>query len=160
MKTKILIAFAAGLTLPACSVDVSNASKAVRGYDPRTGKLLWQIKGNSTITVASPIAAEGLIVATGGYKTPKPIYVVRAGKANGDVTPKKDSENTSVVWSRQNGGVYIVTPLMYRGLLYLCKLNGVLTVYDPATGEQKYQQRLKTGSITASRRPKRTTVSA
>ena len=32
----------------------------------------------------------------------------------------------------------------------MCKQNGILTVYDPATGEQKYQKRLRTGPITAS----------
>lgn len=129
---------------------VTNATKAVRGYDPSTGRLLWEIRGNSTITVSSPVAANGLIVATGGYKTPKPIYVVKAGVASGDVTPEAGGGSDSVAWSRQTGGTYIVTPLLYRGLLYMCRQNGVMTVLDPQTGEQKYQQRLRTGPITAS----------
>ena len=129
---------------------ITNASKAVRGYDPKTGELLWQVNGNSTITVSSPVAAGGLMVATGGYKTPKPIWCIRAGKGKGDITPETDASSDAVVWSRQNGGTYIVTPLMYRGRLYMCKLNGVVSVYDPETGDKKYQHRLKTGQITAS----------
>ena len=38
------------------------------------------------------------------------------------------------------------TPLVYRGLVYIVKYNGVLTVYDAKTGEQKFQQRLAGGT--------------
>jgi outer membrane protein assembly factor BamB len=37
------------------------------------------------------------------------------------------------------------TPLFYRGHLYVCRDNGVLSVYDAKTGERKYQQRLADG---------------
>ena len=37
------------------------------------------------------------------------------------------------------------TPLVYGGLLYNCRDNGVLSVYDAKTGERKYQQRLAEG---------------
>jgi outer membrane protein assembly factor BamB len=37
------------------------------------------------------------------------------------------------------------TPLVYRGLVYIVKYNGVLTVYDLKTGEQKFQHRLAEG---------------
>ena len=124
------------------------ASKAVVGYDPTTGKELWRIRGNSPITVASPIAQDGLILATGGYRTPKPIYAVKPG-ARGDITPEEAGSNQHVAWSSQTDGAYIVTPLLYRGLLYLCRDNGVLTVYDPTTGEQIYRERLR-GRYTAS----------
>jgi outer membrane protein assembly factor BamB len=40
------------------------------------------------------------------------------------------------------------TPLVYRGLVYIVKYNGVLTVFDAKTGERKYQQRLG-GNATA-----------
>jgi outer membrane protein assembly factor BamB len=37
------------------------------------------------------------------------------------------------------------TPLVYRGLLYVVKYNGVLNVYDAKTGEKKFQERLAGG---------------
>jgi len=37
------------------------------------------------------------------------------------------------------------TPLVYRGILYIVKYNGVLSAYDATTGEVKYQQRLADG---------------
>ncbi|MCA1562534.1 MAG: PQQ-binding-like beta-propeller repeat protein [Acidobacteria bacterium] len=34
------------------------------------------------------------------------------------------------------------TPLLYRGILYVRTDNGVLSAYDPKTGERIYQQRV------------------
>ena len=38
------------------------------------------------------------------------------------------------------------TPLVYRGLVYIVKYNGVLSVYEARTGEVKFQQRLAGGT--------------
>ena len=35
---------------------VTNATKGIRGYDPMTGKELWQLKGNSEIAVPTPFS--------------------------------------------------------------------------------------------------------
>ena len=37
------------------------------------------------------------------------------------------------------------TPLVIDGLLYVCRDNGILTVYEAATGRQVYRQRLGSG---------------
>jgi len=87
-------------------------------------------------------------VATGGYREPKPIYVVKAG-SNGDITPDATEATERVAWSSQTEGVYVVTPLLYRGVLYTVKNNGVLTAYDARSGEQLYRKRLD-GRFTAS----------
>jgi outer membrane protein assembly factor BamB len=34
------------------------------------------------------------------------------------------------------------TPLIYKGLAYVIRYNGVLNVFDAKTGEKKYEQRL------------------
>ena len=124
------------------------ASKATIGYEPATGKERWRLLGNSTITVASPIAQDGLIIATGGYRTPKPIYAIRPG-AQDDITPELDGSNQNVAWSRQTDGAYNVTPLLYRGQLYVLRDNGALKVFDASSGEQLLQQRVR-GRYTAS----------
>lgn len=127
---------------------ILNASNAIVSYDPASGKERWRIRGNSKITVASPVGRDGAIVATGGYRTPRPIYVVKPG-AQGDVTPPDGKGNDAVYWSQQTDGVYLPTPLIYRGLLYMCRNNGVLTVYDLKTGEELYKKRIP-GPFTAS----------
>ncbi len=127
---------------------VLSASKAIIAYAPDTGKELWRIHGNSPITVASPIAQDGLIIVTGGYRTPRPIYAVKPG-GRGDITPPENGSNPNVTWSNQKDGAYNVTPLLYRGILYLLRDNGVLTTFDAATGEQIYRERVR-GQFTAS----------
>jgi outer membrane protein assembly factor BamB len=44
------------------------------------------------------------------------------------------------------------TPLVYRGLVYIVRFNGVLVAFDARTGEKKYETRLggATSAFTAS----------
>lgn len=60
--------------------------------------------------------------------------------------------NEGILWSKMRGGSYQASPLVYGGLLYICSNQGILSVYDAATGERKYQQRIagKGGSFSAS----------
>ena len=50
------------------------------------------------------------------------------------------------MWSQPRDGAYMQTPIVYRDQLYVCRDNGVLNVYDVATGNRLYQQRLADGT--------------
>ena len=41
------------------------------------------------------------------------------------------------------------TPIVYRGYLYVCMNNGILSCYDATTGEQQYKTRVRGGGATA-----------
>jgi outer membrane protein assembly factor BamB len=131
---------------------ITNGSKAIRGYDPATGKELWRLTPNSEVTTPTPFVAHDLIFVTSGYAPIQPIYAIRLG-ATGDISLKdgKDS-NSSIAWSKQRGGPYMPTPVVYGDLLYTCSNQGVLTAYNAVTGERIYQERLggKGGAFTAS----------
>jgi hypothetical protein len=122
---------------------VTNGTK-VRGYDAATGKLLWTLGPNSEITVATPVVGEDLVYITGGYPPARPIYAVKPSAA-GDLTlPKGQTSSESVAWS--NGeGTYIPTPILYAGILYTFNNTGVLSAYDPKTGERIYRARVGAG---------------
>ena len=62
---------------------VTNGSKYVRGYDPRTGKELWRLGGSSKITAPTPIFSDGFFVVASGRAPERPIFVVKPG-ARGD----------------------------------------------------------------------------
>jgi outer membrane protein assembly factor BamB len=47
----------------------------------------------------------------------------------------------AIVW-RNDARPHVVTPIAYRGLLYVCADNGILTIYDLATGERINRLRL------------------
>ena len=124
---------------------VTNGTKAIRGYDPMTGKELWRISDhNSEITCTTPIVAGGFIIVANGYPPIQPIYAIKPG-SSGDITPKEGQEsNEWIAWSKKRGGPYQPTAIGYGDLLYICSNNGILTAYKLQTGERVYQQRLST----------------
>jgi len=116
--------------------------KTIRGYDPRTGRELWTLGPNSEVVVGTPILGEGVVYITAGYPPIRPIYAVRPG-GDGDISLPRGSEtNESIVWSKDRGGTYIPTPILYRGILYTNANNGRLTAYDAASGEMLYRARI------------------
>lgn len=129
----------------------TNGSKAIRGYDADTGKELWTLGPNSEITCTTPVSAHGLIFVTAGYAPVQPIYAIRIGSA-GDLTLKDGKESSdAIAWSKQRGGVYLPSPIVYGDQLYTVGISGVMTAYDSRTGSRVYQQRLgEGGSFVAS----------
>jgi outer membrane protein assembly factor BamB len=132
---------------------ITNGTKAIRGYDPQTGKELWRLTPNSEVTTPTPFVAHDLIYVTSGYRPIQPIYAIRLGGATGDITLKdgKDSSE-AIAWSKPRGGPYMPTPIVYGDVFYTCSNQGVLTAYNAKTGERIYQERLggKGGAFTSS----------
>lgn len=121
---------------------ITNAPNFIRGNDPETGKELWRLGDSSNITAPTPIFSGDLIVVASGRRPTAPVFVIRAG-ATGDITlPKEKTSSPNIAWSRQKTGSYMPTPLIYQGLLYVLKNEGIFTCFDLATGEEKYQQRI------------------
>ncbi|HEX6316705.1 MAG TPA: PQQ-binding-like beta-propeller repeat protein, partial [Gemmatimonadaceae bacterium] len=121
---------------------ITNASNAIRSYDPRTGREVWRLGGSSKITAPTPILAGGLIVVASGRAPERPIFAVRPG-SRGDLTlPAGRTSSAAVAWSWSGRGSYMPTPLAYDGLLYVLANNGVLDAYELATGREIYRQRL------------------
>ena len=82
-------------------VLVTNGTK-IRGYDPKTGSLVWTLGPNSEVTVATPVAGHGLVFVTGGYPPVRPIYAIRPG-ARGDISLAKDqTAGDGVAWSNSD----------------------------------------------------------
>ena len=131
---------------------VTNATKAVRGYDPMTGKELWRLTGNPEVTATTPVTGHDMIFIVNHYRPNQPIYAIRAG-ATGDISLKDGkTSNEFVAWSYQRGGAYMPTPLVYGDHLYVCPNNGALKVFNAKTGEKVYEARLggKGGAYSAS----------
>jgi len=122
---------------------VTNATKFARAYDPHTGLELWRLGKHAEITVPTPFAAKGLVFITSGYNPIQPIYALRAGAANGDVSLKDNATtNDAVAWSKLKGGPYLPTPIAYGDYFYVCSNTGILTCYELATGKDVYRRRL------------------
>jgi outer membrane protein assembly factor BamB len=121
---------------------VTNSPNFIRGYDPRTGRELWRLGRSSPITAPTPVFDGDLIVVMSGRRPNAPIFVLKGG-ARGDITlPERAASGGHVVWTRERAGSYMPTPLVYRGLLYVLRNQGILSCYDLHSGEPKYETRL------------------
>jgi outer membrane protein assembly factor BamB len=124
---------------------VVNGWKHIGGYDLASGKELWRMTGGGDIPVPTPISAHGLIFITSSHGGKSPVYAVRPSAA-GDITLQAGAaSNPHIAWSVERDGAYMQTPLVVGDLLYVCKDNGVLAVFDATTGQRHYQSRLADG---------------
>ena len=122
---------------------VTNGTK-VRGYDAKTGELLWTLGPNSEITVGTPVVDNGIAYITGGYPPVRTIYAVKVG-SRGDLTLPKDVKSSDAVQWSNNEGTYIPSPIVYRGILYMFNNNGILTAFNAETGERVMRARVGGG---------------
>lgn len=121
---------------------IVNGFRHMGGYDAHTGKELWRMSGGGDIPVPTPIIADGLIYITNAHGGRSPIYAVKTS-ATGDVTTTEESNaNEHIAWFNKRAGSYMQTPLVYRGILYACRDNGVLSCLDARTGKRHYRTRL------------------
>ena len=103
----------------------------VRGYDLLNGDVLWECGGLSANIVATPVYADGVVIAGSSYEKRAMLAIRLAGSA-GDIT---DSEQ--VIWSRRRGTPYVPSPLQYDGALYFhAHYQSVLTRLNAKTGEE------------------------
>jgi outer membrane protein assembly factor BamB len=119
---------------------VTNSPNFIRGHDLSTGTEIWRIADGTQVKVVTPVVAGDLVIVTGGYPTGgRPIFAIRA--ATGDIA-----------WQLERGSSYTPTPIVYRGVLYVCIDNGVLSAYDVGSGKRLYQQRIapESGGFSAS----------
>ena len=101
----------------------------------RAGGLNPEGKYNMTLRfVASPVAAEGLVVVPSAKNGP---VLGLSVDAKGDITKSAEGH----VWRRDDNTPDVPSPLVHDGLVYLCRENGILICLDAKTGEQLYYER-------------------
>jgi glucose dehydrogenase len=131
---------------------VVNGMRHVGAYDFETGKEIWTLSGGGDIPVPTPVVNDGMVYITNAHGNDSPVYAIK-DTATGDISLKAGATSSDgVVWTAPRSGGYMCTPLVYRGLLYNVRYNGVLNVFDVKTGEKKYETRLAgaTSAFTAS----------
>jgi len=125
---------------------VVNGYKHIGGYDLKTGKALWQLKGGGDIPVPTPVVAGDMAFITNAHGSMSPIYAIRLA-ATGDISLKADeTSNAFVAWSYPREGAYMATPLVYGDRVYNCRVNGVLIAYERLSGKRLFQERLGGGT--------------
>jgi outer membrane protein assembly factor BamB len=123
-----------------------NGWKHTGAYDFRTGREIWKLTGGGDIPVPTPIVGHGLVFITNAHGPGAPVFAIRE-TATGDISlPAGQTTNDHVAWSVPRDGAYMISPVLYRDLLYVCKNNGTFSVFNARTGERVHQARLGTGT--------------
>ena len=107
------------------------------------GTLLWELVADmSSITIATPFTAHGLLYVTSGYvgDKHKPIYAIQPG-GKGTINLKKNRPvDKSIVWKQPNAAPYNPSTLVYKDLLYVLYDFGFLACFNAKTGEKIYDK--------------------
>ncbi|MEZ5318951.1 MAG: PQQ-binding-like beta-propeller repeat protein [Vicinamibacterales bacterium] len=125
---------------------IVNGWRHIGAYDFATGKEVWKLSGGGDIPVPVPVVGDGLVYITNAHGPMSPIYAIR-DTATGDISLAPGAtSNAHIAWASLRDGAYLISPVVYEGLLYVCKSNGVFSAFDAKTGERLYQQRLGNGT--------------
>jgi outer membrane protein assembly factor BamB len=117
---------------------VTTGDKRVRSYDLDTGRLVWEHDGLGMNPIPSPVAEDGMVFITAGFRSSK-LHAIRLADAKGNLAGSR-----AIAWTLDRDTPYVPSPLLYDGVLYLLKSNsGILSVFDARSGRPHYQlQRL------------------
>ncbi len=119
-STPIIVPHAGG------SILVMSFPLEMKAFEPATGKVLWTCEGLNPLVYTSPVAADGQIVAMGGY-------------SGNSIAATPDGKR---LWQevRHFGG--IGSGVIKDGYLYAANAGGVVHCVKMATGETVWKDRL------------------
>jgi outer membrane protein assembly factor BamB len=126
---------------------VVNGWRHMGAYDFETGAEIWKLKSvGGDIPVPVPIVGNGMVYLTSAHGSGAPVFAIKE-TAKGDITLAPEATtNAHIACSSSKDGAYMISPVLYQGLLYVAKNNGVFAVFDAVTGEKVYQERLGDGT--------------
>jgi outer membrane protein assembly factor BamB len=114
---------------------ISAGSKAVYGYDPRSGRECWKVYHGSHTAAPRPVFGPGMVMfVTGMGKTE--LWAVKPD-GQGDVT------KSHVLWKNSGKAVSkTASPVVVGKLLFMVSDGGVLSCLEIATGHELWKQRI------------------
>ena len=120
---------------------VTPGTGQTRSYD-LDGKLLWSLRGMSSITIATPYQHNDLLYVSSGYvlDKSKPLYAIRPG-AKGDISLQKGETSSEwIAWCQPQAAPYNPSTLVYKDRLFVLYDRGFCACFDPATGSPVYDK--------------------
>lgn len=104
-------------------------TNAIRAYDIKDGSVIWSCGGLSNNVCATPVFADGVLLAGSSYET-RIFMAIKVDGARGDITG-----TGNVLWSTRLGPPYVPSPLAYDGAVYFLRhYQGVIRRMDVKTG--------------------------
>ncbi|MDP6117229.1 MAG: PQQ-binding-like beta-propeller repeat protein [Planctomycetota bacterium] len=113
---------------------VTGSQTKVFTHDPETGKLIWEAVGLADNVAPSPAYGDGIVFVSSGRNGPT---LALRPNGSGDVT------TTHIEWRKSRGGPYVVSPIYYRGCLYVLSELGIIECLEGKTGNRAWKKRIR-----------------
>ena len=114
---------------------VQNGVNSARAYRLKDGSEVWRAAGQTTRPVASPVAAEGMVILGSGHRGAF-LGAYKLDGAKGDIT-----ESASTLWTLDKGSPDVPSLLLSQGRLYFFQgRNGILSCHDAKSGKPFYSR--------------------
>ena len=121
---------------------ITHGADYVVAHNPDSGEELWRCGGlqqsgsyNPNLRfVATPVTAAGLIVVPSAKNGP--VLGLNPHGAVGNITGAEKFYH----WKLPQNTSDVPSPLVFDGLVYICRENGILICLDAKTGEEIYQE--------------------
>ena len=115
---------------------ISPSAKGAYGYDPRTGREIWQIRHGGHSSAPRTLYSDGQVgIGTGYIGNAAQLWAVRLG-GRGDVT------ESHIAWKYSRGAPKHSSPVLVGGRVYMVSNDGVATCLDFNTGEEMWKNRI------------------
>ena len=120
---------------------VINATGKVRSYDFATGQPIWEIGGQASNTIPSPVSGDGIVYVASGHRG-SALQAIKLG-FTGDL-----AGTAALLWNHNKGTPYVPSPLLVDGLLYFIAGNQpMLSCFDAKTGKPHFQTERLAGTF-------------
>ncbi len=106
-----------------------SGGKNVKGYDPETGKELWSVPADWSVTCGTMVWDGDLAFASGGFPKPQTLAIKADGSAE-------------ILWD-QKVKCYEQSMLAHKGFLYGLTDAGICYCWKAETGEVQWKKRMK-----------------
>lgn len=104
----------------------------VRAYDLTDGSVIWECGGLSNNVVATPVAADGMVIVGSSYEK-RAMFGIKLDGASGDIT-----DGPNVAWFTRDRTPYVPSPLLYKGSVYFLRhYQNILSRRNAKTGEEE-----------------------
>lgn len=114
----------------------ASGAMGVTSLDPNTGRQNWITGEFPKRTVASPIVADGLVIASCGGGGIGALLIAVDPSGSGDVS------KTHIKWQRDKTLPYVPTSIAYGSHIYLWTDKGVVSCVEAATGNNVWTKRV------------------
>jgi outer membrane protein assembly factor BamB len=118
---------------------IANGRNFVRGYDLKTGEVLWKCSGQTENVIPTPVVGFGKVYCASGFRG-SALQAIELGRT-GDLTG-----TDAVRWQVNEATPYVPSPILINDKLYFCSNNkAIISCYQAEDGKANFTRQALEG---------------